>query len=258
MSRKQLKNKPLVEAIFEIHWALTQIAPGHEHDPHYKLMLGRFYDRVSGDYPEHEQLPTASIPDEIVGHVVQHRFRAGKDGWPLVQIGPGVVTVNSTADYTWDSFRPRAVTAVRQLFEAHPKPRELNVTHLILRYIDAVEFDYTCESAYSFLQDKLKVALKLPENLFRGTGVDQRPEVFSWHSAFNCNSPTGLVNIKFATGQKEKNPAIVWETTLQSSSNDVPALPNAIEQWLQDAHEVTSDWFFKLIEGELEGSFDNE
>jgi uncharacterized protein (TIGR04255 family) len=258
MPHKQLKNKPLVEVIFEIRWELVQTSPGYEHDPHYKLLLGRFYDRVSRDYPEHEQLPVAGVPDEIVAHIVQHRFRVGKGSWPLFQIGPGVVTANSTADYTWEDFSRRAVCAVKTLFDAHPKPSELKVIQLILRYVDAVEFDYSSDNVYSFLQDKLKIGLSLPQNLFNGTGVEQRPKVFSWHSAFSCNKPTGVVNIKFATGQKKENtPAIVWETTLQSSASDVPILPDGIEEWLDAAHEVTSDWFFKLIQGELERRFDN-
>src|SRR5581483_2894612 len=120
MPEKHLKNKPLVEAILEVRWGLVSHAPGHESDPHYKLLLGRLYDRLQEKYPEHEQLPTAIIPDELVGHVVQHRFRTSAKGWPLVQVGPGILTINSTAEYTWeDVFRPRSVDAVGRLYEAH-------------------------------------------------------------------------------------------------------------------------------------------
>jgi len=79
MPGKDLKNKPLVEAILEVKWELQRLAPGVEIDAHYKIFLGRLFDRVSSVYPEHEQLPTATIPDEIVGQVVQHRFRCGAD-----------------------------------------------------------------------------------------------------------------------------------------------------------------------------------
>ncbi|MBP8986104.1 MAG: TIGR04255 family protein [Syntrophobacterales bacterium] len=72
---KELKNKPLVEAILEIRWKLQGLPSGPQVDPHYKLLLGRLFDRMLKDYPEHEQLPTANVPDELVGHVVQHRFR---------------------------------------------------------------------------------------------------------------------------------------------------------------------------------------
>jgi len=40
MPRKPLKNKPLIEAIFEFRWELQEQTPGMKVDPHYKI-LGR-------------------------------------------------------------------------------------------------------------------------------------------------------------------------------------------------------------------------
>ncbi len=61
-----------------MRWELQERAPGMEIDPHYKILIGRIYDMVRSEYPFHEQLPTATIPDEIAGYVVQHRFRKDK------------------------------------------------------------------------------------------------------------------------------------------------------------------------------------
>lgn len=259
MPRKQLKNKPLIEAILELRWAPISHAAGHESDPHYKLLLGRLYDRLQEKYPEHEQLPTAIIPDELVGYVVQHRFRTSAKGWPLVQVGPGILTVNSTAEYIWeDVFRPRVVEAVGRLYEAHPKKDDLKITNLTLRYIDAVDFDYSKENAYDFLKDKLKVSIALPGNLFENAGVESRPHTFGWQSAFRCSRPQGQVTIRFASGQRQGKPAIIWETTVQSLEGDVPAMPTGFEAWIDAAHDVTDDWFFKLIEGDLERRFSGD
>jgi uncharacterized protein (TIGR04255 family) len=258
MPRKQLKNKPLVEAILELRWGLKVQAPSVETDPHYKLLLGRLYDRLMANYPEHEQLANAWIPDELAGHVVQHRFRASANGWPLIQLGPGILTVNSTAEYVWDDFRSRALAAVGRFNEAHPKLADLRITSIILRYIDAVDFDHSKESVYDFLKDKLKVGVDLPNNLFDSTGVEKRPNTFAWQSTFTCSNPKGQVTIRFATGQKEDKPAILWETMVQSSENDVPAMPAGFEAWIDAAHTITDDWFFKLIEGELERRFSGE
>jgi uncharacterized protein (TIGR04255 family) len=58
MPRKELKNKPLVEAILELKWTLpAQATPGMEGDPHYRLLLGRFSERVESSYPFHGPLP---------------------------------------------------------------------------------------------------------------------------------------------------------------------------------------------------------
>ena len=264
MSRKDLKNKPLIEAILEIKWYLTRPdkVPGLAQmlmpavDPHYRLLLGRLFDRFQKDYPVHEQLPTATLPDEIVGQFVQHRFRVAKDEWPLVQVGPGVFTVNDTQHYTWSDFQQRANQAVARLYDAHPNVSELRVQSLALRYIDAVEYNYEEEDAFEFLREKLKVATNLPPSLFGETGVENRPKSFSWQATFQCSKPSGSVHVSFATGRKEDKPAIVWETTVQSAGNELPLMPDGFASWLNAAHEITDDWFFKLIEGELERRFE--
>lgn len=264
MSRKDLKYKPLVEAILEIKWQLVQPirAPGPPqmllpaHDPHYRLLLGRLFDRFQTDYPFHEQLPTASLPDDMVGQVVQHRFRAAKDDWPLVQVGPGVFTINDTHHYTWTDFEQRAKVAVKRLYDAHPDVSELRIESIVLRYIDAVDCNYEEEDAFEFLRDKLKVGSNLPPSLFDDTGVRNRPRSFVWQAAFRCFKPSGEVNISFATGRKEDKPSILWDTTVQSTGNDLPEMPAGFEAWFEAAHRISDDWFFKLIEGELERRFD--
>lgn len=262
MPNKQLKNKPLVEAIFELRWALVPRFEGKEGipqaDPHYKFLLGRLFDRIKLEYPEYEQLPTANVPDELVGHMVQHRFRLGPEQWPLIQVGPGIITVNSTADYAWEDFRPRVARAVTSLYEAYPKVEDLRVSSLMLRYIDAVEVELSHESAYKYLQNNLKVSASLPSNLFEGTGVEGRPEMFVWQSGFKCTDPKGRVSLKFATGKKSERPAIVWETTVQTAGDDTPIMPDGFQSWFDAAHRITGDWFFKLIEGDLERRFAGE
>ena len=64
--------------------------------------------------------------------------------------------------------------------------------------------------------------------------------------------------MSFATGRKEGEPAVLWETTVQSVGSDLPDMPDGFPAWVDAAHEITHDWFFKLIEGELERRFDGE
>jgi len=88
--------------------------------------------------------------------------------------------------------------------------------------------------------------------------VESRPCSFSWQATFQCSKPAGRVHVSFATGQKEEKPAILWETTVQSVGDDVPNMPDGFPDWIDAAHEITDDWFFKLIEGELERRFQGE
>jgi len=258
MPRKNLKNKPLVEAVLELRWVLAQQGPGLHFDPHYRLLLGRFSERINSDYPYHEPLPTSQIPDGMVAHAVQHRFRHAQNEWPLVQIGPGIMTVNDTVKYTWSDFQKRCEDAVGKLYDSHPVSAEFHVQDIVLRYIDAVPFDYTNDNIFTFLADKLKTRISLPDSLFNNTDIQKNPELFNWQASFKHKKPSGMATLRFATGQKDAKPSLIWETLIQSSGSDLPKFPDEFAKWLNDAHDITDDWFFKLIEGELERRFSGD
>ena len=256
MPRPDLKNKPLVEAILELKWVLpAQVTPEMEGDPHYRLLLGRFSDRVKSDYPFHQTLPSAQIPDVMAAHMVQHRFRVSEGKWPLVQIGPGVMSVNETDGYTWDDFKERCVKSVENLFEAHPAKQDFALQDLSLRYIDAVEVDFSRENVFTFLKEKMKTEISLPDALFNGERVSKKPTMFVWQASFPHDDPGGLVTIRFAVGQRSGKPGLIWETLVQAARERIPAIPDEFSDWLGKAHDLADDWFFKLIEGELERRF---
>lgn len=244
-----------MEAIAEIRWGLHSSTEGI--DPHYKVLVGRLYDRLANEYPEHEPLPTASMPDEIVKQTVQHRFRRARQAWPLVQIGPGILTVNETREYDWDDFRTRAVRAVGRLFESHPEPTDLRIESVILRYIDAVQFDYSKHDVLAFLKKEMKLSASLMKGLFRGTGIGPTPRSFMWYSSFPCTKPPGELTLRFVTGQRDGENALVWETIVQSKEQ-LPEMPAGFEGWIDAAHNVTHGWFFKMIKGDLERRFRDE
>ena len=259
MNGKELKNKPLVEAILEFKWELpAQTTSGIETDPHYRLLLGRFSEKMESDYPFHEPLPTSQIPDAMAVHMAQHRFRASEGGWPLIQLGPGLMTVNETEGYTWNNFKQRCDKAVMSLFNAHPAKGEFKVQDLTLRYIDAVDVDFRQESVFDFLQDKMKTSVSLPDDLFIGGRVEKNPSAFNWQASFPTDDPGGIITLRFATGKRKHRPALIWEILAQATYEHIPTIPDGFPEWLEKAHDLTDDWFFRMIEGELERRFSDE
>ena len=250
--RRILKNKPLVEAIFEIRWELQEPALGMKIDPHYKILIGRIYDRIKNEYPFHEQLPTATMPDEIAGYIVQHRFRKDKDKWPLIQIGPGIITLNDTDGYVWEDFESRIHHLLDVLFDAYPdSDNNLRINLLLLRYIDAVDFDYEKYDVFSFLRENLKIDIEVYEELFKETGVKGLPLGFDLRFSFPAKKPKGAVHLRFVRGKRKNVDALIWETHVQSVGEETPKTEEQISSWVIDAHTLTDDWFFKMIEGEL-------
>lgn len=259
MSSIELQNKPLVEAILEFKWRLPPQTPTRiEIDPHYRLLLGRFSEKVEGDYPFHEPLPTTQIPDAMAAHMAQHRFRTSQDGWPLIQVGPGLMTVNETSGYKWNDFKERCDRAVRSLSDAHPAKRQFNAQDLALRYIDAVDIDFGQESVFCFLQNKMKTSISLPDTLFSDGRVKRNPTAFNCQMSFPAVYPVSFVTLRFAIGSHKKKPALIWETLVQAANTHIPKIPEGFSEWLDAAHNLTDDWFFKLIDGELKERFSGE
>jgi uncharacterized protein (TIGR04255 family) len=256
MPSQKLTKAPLVEAILEMRWKLSEQASGVETDPKYKILVGRLYDRLEKDYPFHEPLPAASMPDEMLGYVVQHRFRTAKGQWPLVQVGPGVVTLNETQNYTWDDFEPRSRQLQQCLFAAYPEASDsLIITRLQLRYIDAIPFDFERENIFTFMAEKLKINLEFPPAIYQDAPILPLPAGLNMLFAFPTTDPKGAIQLRFGRGIRNKQGALIWETVVQSEGNDVPKMPDGFESWLTGAHTLTHNLFFKLIKGPLEESF---
>ncbi|PYV89571.1 MAG: hypothetical protein DMG05_13310 [Acidobacteria bacterium] len=256
MPHKDLKNSPLVEATLEIRWALTEESvPGIKIDPHYKMLLGRFYERVMEVYPVHETLPAATMPEAMVAHQAQHLLRVAPSRGPVLQLGPGILSIHEGEEYSWKEFAWRCAEAISKLVEAYPKSAEFKVEALRLRYLDAVGFDFRRENILDFLKDKFKTTVQLPSALFQDSPIQPQPVGLSWQASFRENTLRGTISVGFATGEKESRPALLWEIIVESREDEVPQIPRDFQSWLQEAHSLSIDWFFKLIAGDLEKSF---
>ena len=256
MRPEKLTHPPLVEAILEVRWQLQEQAPGVAVDPKYKLLVGRLYDRLNGDYPFHEPLPTASMPDEMLGYVVQHRFRAAEGAWPLIQVGPGLVTLNDTRDYTWKTFEVKSRQLVDALYSAYPDAgTALRVGSLQLRYIDAIPFDFEWADVLQFLAENLKITLAFSPTLFTGVPVKAAPTGLNAMFEFSTDNPPGTLRIRLARGKRQDTDALILEMILISEDTDALEMPAGFTAWLDAAHNVIHDTFFKMIEGHLEEQF---
>ncbi len=253
--RENLPNKPLVEAIFELQWALSSVEGQSEIDPGFRILLGRLYDRVRGEYPFLENLPQAQFPEEMTGKLVRHRFRTAKDGWPLVQVGPGVLSVNEIQGYEWDSFRPRLTQAVRALFESYPTDiHQLKVTQVVLRYLDAIPFDEETP-LLQFLKDSLHTTIQVDERLFQNSQAARSPSGMSLSLGFKLPELPGAISASFALGMRENQPSIIWDTQVLARGEDVPQTVEAYESWLIAARDIAGRWFRTLSRGKLYESF---
>ena len=200
-----LSNRPLVEAIFELRWELQPDAPtGLRSDPNYGIIIGKLYSALEKKYPQYDQLPGANVPNEMAEYVIQHRFRIGKNKWPLIQIGPGIITVNDTENYDWRDFEERVLDAFNVLQDVYEtRGVKLDVTNLSLRYIDSVKYDFEPEELFTFLSDKLHTNVNLKPELFEeSSNVSRSPIDFDWRISFAATKPKGICGLRIWTAKR--------------------------------------------------------
>jgi len=244
---------PLIEVVFEFKWELVNTTDGRPPtDPEYKLLVGSLFEKVRGDYGVHETLPAAGVPDEFVPQIPQHRFRASTEGYPLLQVGPGLMTVNDSRQYRWSTFQPRveaAVATLRQTYAGDLRPQSL-----LLRYINAIPWSSDTDDLVTVLANDFGVRLQYPDGLFAGQPVEQRPLTFLLESSHKVHEPQGVITVKFATAQVNGALHLLWDTSVLSAGPEVPQLGD-LRPWLISAHAICRSWFFTLIDGRLEAAF---
>jgi uncharacterized protein (TIGR04255 family) len=249
MRPKILANKPLVEAILELKWKPSLSAQSNGVDADLRLFLGKFHDALGKEYPALEILPTATVAEQMTPNLPAYRFRKSEGGWPVVQLGSGILTVNDTASYTWDDFRGRILRTVDLLIQTYAG--KLDMLSLELRYLNAVAVDFDKEDIAGFLLEKFGVVISMPDTIFEGNSVTGRASLFSLQMGFPTNAPKGTLRISFARGKSNDKDALVWETVIQSGENQIPQFPDGFIEWLESAHGLAEECFFKLINGEL-------
>ncbi len=67
--------------------------------------------------------------------------------------------------------------------------------------------------------------------------------------------PTGTLRIRLARGKRQDADALILEMVLISEDIDTPDMPAGFATWLDAAHNVIHDTFFKMVEGRLEEQF---
>jgi uncharacterized protein (TIGR04255 family) len=263
----QLKNAPLIEALLEIRWELTKVGPDAFRDSGYRLAIGRLYDRIRDRFKAIQQLTLNEFPDELTAYHAKIQFRKEQNGWPLVQLGPGIATVNFTSPYTWDDFEEAIQFVLPKLVEAYEgtdleqNGEGLNIISAKLRYINAITLDWKEErDVLEFLNQSLHTIVSLPDAISHAEIINGPPQHLNLQLGYVLDTPPGRGIVQFSTGHKGQEPALIWEISVHSKDEDAPKLTEleTFWSWLGSAHDVIEKWFFKLIEGDLEKQFRGE
>ena len=252
----KLSKQPLIEVVFEFHWGNKDSFP---FDPNYRLMVGAIYEHIRDRFPEFETLPTVNIPEEALppnSKIIQYRFWTKNKKWPVVQLGPGILTVNMNKDYEkWENFKPIIIDVVDKFLTVYPVREKLFIHRLILKYLDAFTFDFLNNNILDFLKDKLHVSISIDfEEEERKERFSLNPLNLDLKLEYSLNDPEGLLGVRFLKALLEnKEESLVMESYVISSERpSVEPTTESVTKWLDKAHDMTDFIFSNLIRGELE------
>lgn len=244
MRSKKLKNAPLKEAIFELVWNSPLDKTGFPVDKQFELALGKFDSNIREYFPFHKRILPPNAPIKIYGRPL-HQFWSGNITWPVVQLGPGILTVNDTdKNYEWEgTYRPNIHTATRALLKSYEA--EMVFNKVSLKYIDTI--DFTAETNIiqfisSNLQTEVLNKFTVPGEL-AGININQ---------VFTVDGSQVVLNIQTAVNNLNGSKALVWITAVEKTGNFAAA---EVLEWLDNAHAITSDLFIKMLTSEFYDSF---
>lgn len=244
MKGKKLKNAPLQEAIFELFWQSPLDATGFPFDKDFEFALGKFDSHISTHFPIKKKIVPDAPGLRVYGRPM-YQFWTQNAVWPVVQLGPGILTVNDTdKNYEWEAtYRPNILTAIDALIKNYDqKPQFSKVS---LKYIDSVDID-SFEDIHDFISQNFQTGLV---NRF---DIPGRTIGLNINQAFEIDESTVLLNIQTAKNNSNGKKALVWMTTVEKTGKFTD---HDIRKWLDHAHSLSSDLFVKMLNPDFYASF---
>ncbi len=153
----KLPNSPLQEVIFELILNQEVDLNGNSTEESFDMAQGVFDKSVLSEFNHRVTIP---FPPSIrIFPRIKHQYWTNQGQWPVVQIGPGILTVNDTdVNYEWAKFYPLIIQNINRLIESYSK--ELDISKVALRYIDAVELGgANSEQKPDFINNNFKLNL---------------------------------------------------------------------------------------------------
>jgi uncharacterized protein (TIGR04255 family) len=252
-----LLNPPLIEVIFEVRWEIEHDAQtGRMRDPSYPMMYGRLYERLKKDFPITEDLPSVQAHPETTPYVPRHRMRKEKNGYPLIQVGPGILTFNDIKGYSWTKFNVLALYLIECISDLYPK--ELNPLNFIkteIRYVNGIPFDLSKEHPLQFLAEKLHLKIEVDPELWERNALNEKPNAIGLNLAYALEKPLGNLAITANLGQFDGRPAFIQQTLIQSFGERSPSDEMSFATWLEESHQVAENCFQVFYKGSLMEKF---
>ncbi|MEJ7646162.1 MAG: TIGR04255 family protein [Chryseolinea sp.] len=246
----KLPKAPLQEAIFEIRWDLD-VDPENNQiiDKGFQLAQGKLQDLAKARFPEFHRKMPHGFPDQLIQYQVVNQHWSGKGKWPVIQLGPGIFTVNETeANYDWPStYFPLIKESIDWVFKAYDG--QLKINNAVVRYVDSVKLkDYGFDGRWQdFVTEHFNFSFV---NSFNTRG---KVKGLQFSQLFELKDSSAL-HIAMNSGKYRTtdDDALIWQTAV---SKQARFDKNSLISWLEYAHTTTSTLFKEMTKQSFYASF---
>jgi|SRR5690606_10833617 len=236
----RLKNAPLLEVIFELRWDMED-----SDWMTYPYLHGDIYRHMQKKYPVRSLLMPPDVPREILIGKVQYRFQSAK-GYPLFQLGPGILTFNATdKEYEWSKYSESINDLLNCFFDVNNHDKK--GYRPSLNYYDFLPLNFSQENVLDYVSRYLNIKMKQNAAVF-----DENPLHFNFGIIYKID--LGTLNLRIDSGAKNDHESgLILQIQLHAENG----LHNkkSIAEWLERAHDFSSRFFKDLTKGELYDSF---
>ena len=178
--------------------------------------------------------------------IFTHQSRTAKNEYPLVQIGPGLLTLNTTDEnYFWNDFYNWSETLVNNFFEVFTVDNETFKPNLL--YLDFFKFDFKNRNVNEFINDSFNI------NYNQGfiNGVDNP---YNLDIGYFYETKLGNLSVTLKRGRNSnKEEGIIMQSSLHNM--ETMTGNKKILSWLNNSHEFISQLFKDITKGNLYESF---
>lgn len=241
----KLKNAPLVEVVFELKWNIS-----NENINEFQYLIGDLHACLKDNYSFRESLIPNALPYDLFINQPCHRYRRNDKGYPLYQLGPGILTFNTIHDlYEWDDFYKDLKVIIENFINVYKNNQNESYTCALV-YFDFFEFDFEKNNILDYINENFNISIE--QNFIESNLTARANDVLL---SFNYKIESGnlIINLKKGIQNSSKKVGIVIETRIESNKLELQS--EILLIWLIKTHDLTSSLFKKIIKEQLYNTF---
>lgn len=260
MSDFVYKNAPLVEVLAELHWELEPLEslPNAAIDPFYKQFCEQFLKNCEIDPSDVTRLVSADAREELFPDQPHLRLQPDSSDQRLVQIGPGVMTINIIPPYNgWNEFRKFIERTMDVFYKSYPAMDDtFRPIQTHLQYIDVFDEKHGFDNYARFVESHLGVPRPVQSDFVDEYAENPDDILFFVDSRFAINSPADShVRTRVAPGKSLRSAVAIAEFHCEREEWPGHQPKEVLLAWYDEAHEILSAFFDKTISPELKIRF---